>query len=558
MEKIIVQWENYWETFSNSLVEMRKTGDFCDVTLVCEDGDVRAHGFVLSTGSNVFSKMLKSTNTNQPDHNKPNHKVQLKGISKGELNWILDYIYHGHTFLNQNEIESFLKKGNLLGLVGFQKEITDYNISQKNESLLEKFIKEESETPFVDTEIKEEHSNYLYNNKKYKGQNRDSNNDELQGIFPQNPEFLDEKVKVSEISKKSGKVQNKIDTIKQENTARKLICQNQVKPFVMVGAEKEEQYRGISNAKVPANYEMKIPLYAEERSVIQDDMQWTILDVLIRNSLTKVSVGCFLCNFCKKEFFDMTFLKVHMEAHFEEFPEKLKPAMVKMNGDKNWKCLECGRISESQGHMREHVEVHVPGLQYECPKCSVNLTSKNNLRSHLVKACPKKECVRCNFCDFSDKSQNVINTHTKLNHNESHYNQYSHYNLNPSSLYPGSSYKVYSCDQCEKYSTSKEVITIHKKRYHSIAINKASNPNESYTISPHIQSLPQDPEEDIYKRSSATGIANDIGGSSFKCDTCNFITFYSDQLARHTAAKHNKLQIMSSRACGLKGSYGNK
>ena len=58
--------------------------DFCDVTLVCEDGDVLAHGFVLSTGSNVFSKMLKSTNTNQPNHNtnKPNHKVQLKGICK--------------------------------------------------------------------------------------------------------------------------------------------------------------------------------------------------------------------------------------------------------------------------------------------------------------------------------------------------------------------------------------------------------------------------------------------------------------------------------------------
>ena len=79
MEKISVQWKNYWETFRNSLMEMRKTGDFCDVTLVCEDGDVHAHGFVLSTGSNVFSKMLKSSNTNQPNLNtkKLNHKVQL-------------------------------------------------------------------------------------------------------------------------------------------------------------------------------------------------------------------------------------------------------------------------------------------------------------------------------------------------------------------------------------------------------------------------------------------------------------------------------------------------
>ena len=57
---------------------------------MCEDGDVHGHRFVLSTESNVFSKMLKSSNTNQPNLNtkKLNHKVQLKGICKIELNWI--------------------------------------------------------------------------------------------------------------------------------------------------------------------------------------------------------------------------------------------------------------------------------------------------------------------------------------------------------------------------------------------------------------------------------------------------------------------------------------
>ena len=516
MEKISVQWKNYWETFRNSLMEMRKTGDFCDVTLVCEDGDVRAHGFVLSTGSNVFSKMLKSTSKSQSNHNtnKPNHKVQLKGICKEELNWILDYIYHGHTFLDQSEIESFLKKGNLLGLVGFQKDVTDYDVARKNESLLETVIKGESETPFIDTDIKEEQRNYLENNKKCetneiemriikqdKGKNKDVETHELPGVS----------------------------------------YQNQGKTYDMVCADKE-QNRVIPNTKVPANYEMKIPVYAEETSRNQDDMQWTILDVLIRNSLTKVSVGCFSCNFCKTEFFDMTFLKVHMEAHFEDFPGKLKPAMVKIKGDKNWKCLECGKISP-KGHIREHIEVHVSGLQYECPVCSVNLTSKNNMRSHMVKRHAQKY--------IGVKSQNVINTHTNFTHNESHYrDDKNEASFNPSSLYPGSSYKVYSCDKCEKYATSKEALTIHKYRYHNIAIKvkETRNQTESYKISPRIQSLLQDSEEDIYKRSSATGMANDSKGSPFKCDMCNFITFYSDQLARHTAAKHNKWQIMSSRA----------
>ena len=133
-------------------------------------------------------------------------------------------------------------------------------------------------------------------------------------------------------------------------------------------------------------------MYTEDNSKIfenQDYRVWTILDVLIRNAITKRSEQCFSCNYCKEEFIDTNWLRVHMEAHFEGLPGKYKPAMAKEQGGKNWKCLECGRVSP-KNHLREHIELHVPGLQYECPDCSAFFKSKNNMRSHMIKACPKK------------------------------------------------------------------------------------------------------------------------------------------------------------------------
>ena len=113
MQAITMQWTNYQEQLRNSLSEMRRTGDFSDITLVYEDGKVWAQKLVLSTGSTVFNKMLKKSNISKSQR----PSVKLNGISKEEVGWILDYIYTGQSFLQLNNVESFLKKGKLLGLV---------------------------------------------------------------------------------------------------------------------------------------------------------------------------------------------------------------------------------------------------------------------------------------------------------------------------------------------------------------------------------------------------------------------------------------------------------
>ena len=346
MEKVCVQWKNSHEQFKSSLIEMRRNSDFCDVTLVCDDGDVRAHRLVLSAGSNVFSKMLKSTNA----ANKSENKVQLKGIKKRELKWILDYIYDGQSVLDQSELESFLKKGNLLGLVGFQQDILSTNSIQIQEIIPRKSIENihdlASETPLIDTEYKNE-------------------------TIPGETNQMFIKYNKKEINKQEEKP-----------------SLHKAHDVVLVSKEQ-------SGEKLPTTFYNQSSLYTEDHRKIfdnQDCRDWTILDVLIRNSVTKKSEGLFLCNFCKEEFIYTNLLRVHMEVYFNGFPDKYKPAMVKIQGGKNWKCLECGKVSP-KGHIREHIELHVPGLQYDCPDCSASFKSKNTMRTHMLRTCPNKEPI---------------------------------------------------------------------------------------------------------------------------------------------------------------------
>ena len=35
-----------------------------------------------------------------------------------------------------------------------------------------------------------------------------------------------------------------------------------------------------------------------------------------------------------------------------------------------WECLQCGKITKQSTNMKDHIEAnHIPGLQFECPKC---------------------------------------------------------------------------------------------------------------------------------------------------------------------------------------------
>ena len=68
-----------------------------------------------------------------------------------------------------------------------------------------------------------------------------------------------------------------------------------------------------------------------------------------------------------------------------------------------FQCNFCSKNSKKKGHMREHVEKHVEGLQFQCNLCDKSYKTRNTLRSHTSKIHHAKKSHNDREEGFSDQ-----------------------------------------------------------------------------------------------------------------------------------------------------------
>ena len=68
--------------------------------------------------------------------------------------------------------------------------------------------------------------------------------------------------------------------------------------------------------------------------------------------------------------------------------EKIESMMEKQVD--GYHCTRCGYTSKNPGHLREHVEKHIEGLEYPCNICNKTLRSSHSFREH------KRHCSSSN------------------------------------------------------------------------------------------------------------------------------------------------------------------
>ena len=51
-------------------------------------------------------------------------------------------------------------------------------------------------------------------------------------------------------------------------------------------------------------------------------------------------------------------------------------------------CTKCVHTSKHLGHMKEHVEKHIEGLEYPCDVCKKIMRSSHSFRDHKKRICP--------------------------------------------------------------------------------------------------------------------------------------------------------------------------
>ena len=105
-------WSEFQENTIKYLSYMRNNHDFCDVTLAGDDLELLpAHKVIISAGSDFFETIIRKTG---------GHPVlYLRGVSKGDLEVILAFLYTGETRVEKLRQDSFLALARDLGVRGF-------------------------------------------------------------------------------------------------------------------------------------------------------------------------------------------------------------------------------------------------------------------------------------------------------------------------------------------------------------------------------------------------------------------------------------------------------
>ena len=113
-EKFCLKWNDFYSNVSKAFGLFRNEDYLHDVTLVSDDHhQVAAHKLVLSACSEYFKDVFKHNSKPQA-----HPLLCLDGISSGDLNNIMDYIYNGEVQIFQENLDRFLNVAQRLKLEG--------------------------------------------------------------------------------------------------------------------------------------------------------------------------------------------------------------------------------------------------------------------------------------------------------------------------------------------------------------------------------------------------------------------------------------------------------
>ena len=107
-----LKWRNFQENTVSSIKTLREAHEFADVTLVCEDGQqVEAHKAILASSSPFFLNLLKENPI-------PHPLIFMMDLKFETVLAIVDFLYHGETTVDEEEVKRFLAAAEELEVKG--------------------------------------------------------------------------------------------------------------------------------------------------------------------------------------------------------------------------------------------------------------------------------------------------------------------------------------------------------------------------------------------------------------------------------------------------------
>ena len=124
-ETFFLKWDDHFPNVHNAFRTLRGDSSLCDLTLLCDDGEVDAHRIVLSASSQFFQKIFS-----RPRKNNSHPLVYLRGVTVDQIQSVLDFMYLGEVNIEQQKLKRFLDFAEELEIKG----VSDQNKKSQNES----------------------------------------------------------------------------------------------------------------------------------------------------------------------------------------------------------------------------------------------------------------------------------------------------------------------------------------------------------------------------------------------------------------------------------------
>jgi len=325
-EKFCLRWNDFESNISGAFRELREDKDFFDVTLSCDDDQLQAHKVILSACSPFFRTILR--------RNKHEHPLlYLKGVKYTDLVSVLNFMYHGEVNVAQDELNSFLAVAEDLKVKG----LTQGSSESKSQSS----FKSEPSKQYSENPRQPARSESLYKRPTNPVPTRI---EKATTVKYQPVEDDDDILEVVPI-KREPTSQPPPATQKYTVAVEPAYPTPQMDPMTTAvvadlnSMEYGEDYADYGYADAREGYDAG----AGEAGGGQDG---------------------------NKELDEM--IEQHIVYNQESDPSK------------PWQCTQCQKTFKGKGHVKDHIEgTHIVGLSFTCPYCSMEITSRHRLRTHI-------------------------------------------------------------------------------------------------------------------------------------------------------------------------------
>ena len=117
-ETFCLRFNEFDGFIKSSWLEHQRDNDFCDITLACEDRQIKTHKFVISAFSPVLRNILKL-------HQNPHPLIYLRKVKFVNLQNLITFMYQGEVDVVEEDFPSFLEAAKDLNIRGLSKANTE-------------------------------------------------------------------------------------------------------------------------------------------------------------------------------------------------------------------------------------------------------------------------------------------------------------------------------------------------------------------------------------------------------------------------------------------------